>query len=254
MKKLFEKIDWKKLRIQSKKDWTIFWIFALLICFALGSHFGHRYDEWLFRFANPYMTYLNQPRSWAELMMFLLLFAIVVEAVLFIRKKPVKAKIFVLIGALLVPMVIVAGYRVHTNLIVSSLWKMEPKSANVYYYAENDNTKRLIIRKEDLSTEEWKQLIELCRNLTPVSDKATLEQLRQWYRDTEERHMYADGIQLFFDERWGHNYDFWLSVDDGKIYLWRGYSRSITWIKTEITFFEDNGLIEWLEKNYQMRK
>ena len=254
MKKMLEKIDWKKFRIQSKKDWTIFWIFALFICFALGSHFGHRYDNWLFQFANPYMMDLNQPHSWAELMVFLLLFAVVVEAVLFLCKKPVKAKIFVLIGALLVPMVIVAGYRIHTNLIVSSLWKMEPKSANVYYYAENDNTKRLIIRKEDLSKEEWQQLIELCSNLTPVSDEIALEQLRQWYKDTDERHMYADGIQLFFDEKWGHNYDFWLSVEDGKIYLQRGYSNSQAGIKMEITFFEDNGLIEWLEKNFQMRK
>lgn len=247
MKKLLEKIDWNKLRIQSKKDWTIFWIFALLICFALGAHFGGRYDKWLFQFANPYMMNLNQPRSWTELMVFLLLYAIVIEAVLFLCKKPVKAKIFVLIGALLVPLVIVASYRIHTNLIVSSLWKMEPENINVVYYAENDNTKRLILRKEDLSKEEWQQIIELCRNLTLVSDKLALEQLRQWYKDTDESHRYGDEIQLFFEEKWGHSYDFWLSVDDGIIYLWRGYSNSQTGIKTEITFFEDDGIVQWLE-------
>lgn len=248
MKKLFEKIDWKKLRIKSKKDWVIFWIFALLICFALGSHFGRRYDEWLFQFANPYMMELNQPQSWAELMVFLLLFAVVVEAVLFLLKKPVKTKIFVLIGGLLAPMVIVAGYRFHTNLIVSSLWRMEPKNVSVTYYGE-DKTKTLRIGKEDLSEEEIQQLIELCRNMTPVSDEAVKEQLRQWYKEyTEERHTHEEGIYLFFEEKWGQNYDFWLSVDDGKIYLWRGYSRSQTGIKTEITFFEDNGIKEWLDK------
>ena len=248
MKKLFEKIDWKKFRIQSKKDWVIFWIFALLICFALGSYFGGRYDKWLFQFANPYMMDLNQPHSWAELMVFLLIFAVVVEAVLFLCKKSVKIKIFMLISALLVPMVTAAGYRVHTNLIVSSLWKMEPNNVSVSYYGE-DKTKPLRIRKEDLSKEEMRQLIELCRNMTPVSDEAVLEQLWQWYKeDTEERHMYENGIYLFFDEKWGHNYDFWLSIDDGIIYLWRGYSSSQTGIKTEITFFEDNGIIQWLDK------
>lgn len=249
MKKLFEKIDWKKFRIRSKKDWIIFWIFAMLICFAAGTYVGRRYDNWLFQFANPYMSNLNQPESWAENMVFLLLFAVVVEVVLFICKKPVKAKIFVLIGALLVPMVIVAGYRIHTNLIVSSLWKMEPKNVNVGYYAEGDRTRSFIIRKENLSKEELRQLMELCRNMTPVSDELTQSLLRQWYQeDTTEHYMYGDDIQLMFDDKWGQGYHFWFKVYDGKIYQWRGYSSSPTGIKAEITFFEDNGITEWLEK------
>lgn len=244
MKELFEKIDWKKFRIRSKRDWIIFWIFAVLICYAAGSEYGNRIGNWLFRFSNPYMMNLNQPHSWGQLMGFLFVLAAVTEAVLFLCRKSVKAKILVLAGALLMPMVIVAGYRIHTNLIVSSLWKEEPAGVNIHYYTGADREHHLI-RKEELTEEEWQELIELCRNLKPVSDGKAQEELMQWYlEDTQEHFMYVDDIDLHFDEKYGHNYSFWIKIYDGKIYLWRGYSSS----KAEITFFEDNGITGWLEE------
>jgi len=80
MEKMLQKIDWDKFRIRSRRDWVIFWVFAALICYAAGSRYAYRADRWLFRFANPYMSDLNQPYTWGQLMVFLFLLAVVAEA------------------------------------------------------------------------------------------------------------------------------------------------------------------------------
>ena len=241
MTKVIEKIDWSKFRIRNRKDWVIFWVFAALICYAAGAHYDFWPDRWLFHFANPYMADTNQPHTWGQLIIFLCLFAVVIETVLFLCKKPVKVKILVLVGALLMPMVILAGYRIHTNLIVSSLWKEEPAAVTVF--GKNASSGKQDI-KIVLTEEERQEMLELCRNLTMVSDEETQELLRLWYLENDmEPFALANSIQLHFSENYGHHYDFRLRIYDGKVFLWRGYSSS----RTEITFFEDNGIVEWIE-------
>lgn len=233
MRQLIQKIDWNKFRIRNRRDWVIFWIFAALICYAVGLRYYYRFDQWLFPFANPYMTNLNQPYAWGQLMVFLMLLAVVVEVVLYLCKKPVKVKVLVLVGVLLMPMIILAGYRIHTDLIVSSLWKEEPEGIS--------------LRKEqqkELTEEEQGELLELCRTLTPVEDQETREVLKQWYQESDtDAFTDADYVSIRFSKKYGHNYSFNLRIYEGKVFIWRGYSAS----DEEITFFEDNGIVEWVE-------
>ena len=234
MRKLMEKIDWNKFRIRSRKDWVIFWVFAVFICYSAGLRYDHWPDRWLFQFANPYMTDINQPHTWGQLIPFLALLAVVTEVVLFLCRKPVKARILVLVGALLMPMIILAGYRIHTDLIVSSLWKEKPVGISLW----KDH-------RMELTEEEQKELLELCQNLTQVSDKETQELLKQWYLENDSSPFSeADDINIRFSEKYGHSYSFKLSVFDGKVFIWRGYGGS----NVEITFFEDNGIVELVEK------
>lgn len=244
MKNWLEKIDWDKLRIRNRRDWAIFWIFAALICYAVGSRFGFRNERWLLQFANPYMTDLNQPHSWGEAIGFCFLLAAVMETVLMLCKKSVKAKILVLIGVLLAPMLIVAGYKAHTDLIVSPFWKEEPVSVSIHLYGGEDGTEERSIDQRDLTPEQIRELMELCRTMTAVSDKGRQEELLQWYREASDQHMiYQDSIWLHFEESYGHGYSFLIRIYDGQIYLLRGFG-STGWL---ITFFEDNGIIQWLE-------
>ncbi len=233
MRQLIQKIDWNKFRIRSRKDWVIFWAFAALVCYAVGLRFYHRFDQWLFSFANPYMTNLNQPYTWGQLIVFLALFAAVAEVVLFLCKKSVKARVLVLVGALLMPMVILAGYRIHTDLIVSSLWKEEPE-----YISFRKG------QQMELTEEEQEEVLELCRTLTPIADQETRELLKQWYQESNtDAFTKADNLHIRFSKKYGHNYSFILRVYEGKVFIWRGYSAS----DEEITFFEDNGIVEWVE-------
>lgn len=233
MRQLIQKIDWNKFRIRNRKDWVIFWAFASLVCYAVGLRYYHRFDQWLFPFGNPYMTNLNQPYAWGQLLVFLALLAVVAEVVLFLCKKPVKARVLVLVGMLLMPMVILAGYRIHTDLIVSSLWKEEPEWVRLWKG-----------QRVELTEEEQGGLLELCRGLTPVSDRETQELLKQWYLENDNSPFTAaDLIEIRFSEKYGHSYSFCVHVFEGKVFIWRGYSAS----DVEITFFEDNGIVEWVE-------
>ncbi len=246
MRERMQKIDWSKFRIRSRKDWVIFWVFAVCICYAAGLQYSFRNEKWLFQFANPYMTNLNQPHVWGQLMGFLFFLAAVVEAVLFLCKKSAKAKILVLAGTLLVPVVLVAGYRIHTNLIVSSLWMEEPGGIGLQYSdtgagQDASSQARNILRTE----EQERKLLELCQTITPVSDNEMQEELMQWYREYGRdfaRSHYS--VSMHFRERYGHHYSFPLRICDGKVFLERGYSSS----GQEVTFFEDNGIVEWLEE------
>ena len=233
MRKLMRKIEWNKFRIRSRKDWVIFWVFAAFICYVAGLHYDYWPDRWLFQFANPYMTDINQPHTWGQLIPFLALLAVVAEVVLYLCRKPVKARILVLVVALLMPMFILAGYRIHTNLIVSSLWKEEPVGISLW----TDH-------RVELTEEEQKELLELCQNMTRVSDKEAQELLKQWYLENDASPFSeADNIDIRFSEKYGHNYSFKLRIFDGKVFIWRGYVGS----NVEITFFEDNGIVEWVE-------
>lgn len=233
MRQLVQKIDWNKFRIRGRKDWVIFWIFAALICYAVGLRYDARLNNWLFQYANPYMTNLNQPYAWGQLIVSLALLALVVEAVLFLCGKPVKAKVLVLAGVLLMPMVMLAGYRIHTDLIVSSLWKEAPESVTLWKE-----------QRIELTEEEQDELLELCRDLTMISDQETQKLLEEWYREDDKAAFTdADDVNIRFAKKYGHNYSFNLSVYEGKVFLWRGYSSS----DEEITFFEDNGIVGWVE-------
>lgn len=243
MRQLIEKVNWDKFRIRSRKDWVIFWIFAVLICYAVGQHYDYKPDRWLFPFANPYMTDINQPHAWGQMIPFLTLLAAVAEAVLFLCKKPVRAKVLVLAGVLLMPMLILAGYRIHTNLIVSSLWKEEPEFVRVRWSGADPGKGNIDVQLEG---EERQEMLELCRSLVPISDAETQNMLTEWHHEDNTNHfMEDDSVYLRFAEKYGHNYSFTLRLCDGKLYIWRGYGSSQ---KELITFFEDAGISGRMEE------
>jgi len=233
-----KRINWREIRIKNKKDWVIFWIFAGLVCYGISAGFEQRNGNWLFQFANPYMMRLNEPHTWGQLLAAVMLFAIVVEAVLFLRKKSVKAKVLVLIVLLFTPMLAVAGYRVNTNLIVSQLWQEEPGSITIRFHGQGEELES--IDGDRLTEEERQELLTLCKSMTIVSDSEKQEELMQWFRQSEGSFLNSDKVELRYGEKYGHNYRFTLWLEEGKIYLWRDNGA--------ITFFEDNGINAWMEE------
>lgn len=246
-----------KIYIKSKKDWGIFWIFAALLCYGLSSCFpAYGFKDFVFSYASPYMTNLNDPsEGWGRLLITLLLLAVTAEAVLFLRKGVrgrAAVMAAVLAAAVLMPFLISGLYRVHTDLIVSVLWEEEPQSVNIW--PETDSVtgeKGTGLRNEDLSEEQKHELLELCRNLTVISDEEELQNLENWYGESEDAFMNAAEVYLHFDEKYGHSYSFVLRLYEGKVYIWRGNGKQP---EQYLTFFEDNGITEWVEEIMQAAK
>lgn len=236
-----KQFDIKKFRIQSKRDWVIFWIFAILIAYMVGDTWNERINSMLRGIGNPWMTNLNEPQSYGRMIVAAILLAIVAEVVLFLCRKPFKAKLVVLLAGVLMPVALVGIYQLNCKLIVSVLWEEEPSSvflrgqeADVCLKMSNGGD---IV---DVSMEEYQIALEYCRNLTPVSDEEQEAGL-EWYLNAQSPFMGTDMISMYFPEKYGHSYSFSVRLHEGHVYLWRGYGND----DLEVTFFEDNGVTEW---------
>ena len=250
MKKQEKHILAEKFRIRRKRDWAVFWIFAGLLCYVLGGSFlSYRITDWLFQSGNPYMTNLNDPsQGWGRLMLALMLLAAVGEIVLIFCKKNRKGAIamaVLLAGACAVPFAIKGLYRVHTDLIVSSLWKEKPQTVSVWFGGGQEiGQTRYGLLDEDLSKEQKQELLEFCKNMTLVSDESERKALNEWYQETPSAFRDSTNIFIRYNRKYGHSYSFNLRIYEGKMFIWRGNGKQPV---QYVTFFEDNGLAEWME-------
>lgn len=249
---LTEKGIWERFRIRGKRDWAVFWIFTGLLCYVLGGRFlSYGITDWLFKSGNSCMTKLNDPSpGWGRLMIALMLLAVVAEVVLIICRRNRKGAIamaVLLAGACVVPFAVKGLYRVHTYLIVSSLWEEKPQTVSVWFWGKDQETGQTQygFLDEDLSKEQKQELLEFCKNLTMVSDESKLIELEEWYRETPSAFMDSTNIDIRYNRKYGHSYSFILRIYEGKIFIWRGNGKQSV---QYVTFFEDNGLVEWLEE------
>lgn len=126
----------KKIRIKSKKDWIIFWIFTTLIVYSICSDIGFRINDWLRGVGNIWLTNLNEPQSYGQLLATSVVMVIVVEVVLFLCRKSYKKKLVALVAGMIVAILIFGIYQMHCKLIVSVLWDKEPSSIWADFGAE----------------------------------------------------------------------------------------------------------------------
>lgn len=232
----------EELKISGRKDWVIFWFFAVMIAYVAGGLFGYRIDRWLGERSNLWITDLNVPSGYGRTIVAAFLLAAAAEAVLFLCRKPMKAKLAVLAAGLLFSLAAAGMYQVHCRLIVSVLWKEEaPRNAAVWLAGHGQELK---IRKNDGSvTEECRELLELCRSLEIITDSEELAECLSWYK-TEGDFAGSDNIWMTFPRKYGHGYSLNLHVQDGHIFLWRGYQG----YEPRITFFRDNGIVDWMDE------
>ena len=234
------KEEWKKdlkkeLKISGRKDWIIFWFFAVMISYVAGGWLARPINEWLGGMTGPWLTDLNMPSNYGRTIGAVLLLAALTEILLLFRKKNVKAKIGVAVAGVALAALIVGIHQVHCRLIVSVLHSEEPKSMTLFLDGRQE---RLV------SEEECRELLELCRGLEVITDSEELADCLVWYEEKGIGLGSANSVWLTFPQKYGHGYVLQLNVQDGYSYLWRGYLGD----EKRITFFRDNGLTEWLEE------
>lgn len=231
--------EWKKdlkkeLKISGRKDWIIFWFFAVMISYVAGGWLARPINEWLKGMTGPWLMNLNMPSNYGRTIGAVILLAALTEMLLLFRKKNVKAKIGVAVAGVVLTALIVGIHQVHCRLIVSVLHSQEPESMTLFL----EGTQERLIGEE-----ERQELLELCRSLEVITDSEEQEACLSWYKAKDQR-IAADRVWLSFPQKYGHGYVLHLNVQDGYIYLWRGYQGQ----EGLISFFRDNGLTEWLEE------
>lgn len=231
----------EKCRIKNRRDWVIFWVFTILVVYALASRWHFQLDNWMLRFSNPYLTNLNAPSGYGRMMIAAGIIMIIVEITLFLCRKSRKAKIAALAAGVAVILLTFWAYRIHCDLIVSVMTE-EPES--VYMWTNEGDWQNGTMISEQMTEEEKDELLTLCIGLTPVSKEEALAG-EAWYRDYDISARAEDMIVCRYAKRYGHSYQYSICVYDGHIYIRRGYDNRKQIL---LTFMEDNGLVEFLEE------
>lgn len=226
-------LNMEKWKIKTKKDWCIAFLFAALIAYCLSYFYSMSMEDFLRQYSNPFLTNMNEPRSYGNWMFTVVVMCILVELVILLKKRSLKEKILVpLAGAALV-ILLFGGYLLNCNLIVSVMYEETPVSIS---WDKGDEEKSLLV--------DGQQLVEYCTTLQPVS-KAENEKLTEEFMNAEGNwFMDAQSIWIHYPEKYGHNFVLLVRVYEEKIFVWKGYGNGQ---KPVITFFENNGLIELLK-------
>lgn len=224
------------LKIKTKKDWVIAFIFALLIVYGITTRFSFRLQSFLLEYGNPRLTNMNQPRSYGNLIITVLVMTLLIEILLAAYHKSVKMKVTILLAGIVCSVFLFAGYLINCNLIVSVMGKEEPVSVHANGWATNIAL--------TMSKEQQDKLVSYCETLQPVSK----EQEKK-----SESTFYADGnitgdsllIWIVYPKKYGHNYDLMVCVYDNMIFVRKGYNYRD---KEIVTFYKDNGLVSFINQ------
>lgn len=234
-----KKPDFSKIKVATKKDWIIFWVFAVLATYAAAGFIDDRIEQSLRAFVSPWLWEGNEPHSYGRMMVAAVIMALEVEVVCFLKRKRAWVKLSVLAVGVLVPAALVGMYFFNCHLIVSVLWNEEPSHLYVTWKDPEDNRAQTYYP----TPEEREELLKFCRNLTVVSDKELQEEFKTWSRESRS-FFRQDSISINFPEKYGHHYSLNLYVWGDYFYFFKGHGRGN---ENVITLFEDNGLIQYME-------
>lgn len=226
----------KKLKIQTKKDWGIAFIFSTLVIYASTNPFSSRIQAWLLQFGNPKLTNLNQPASYGNVMITVLVLTVLTELLLILYRKSLKYRLIVPIAGLALSAGLFAGYLFNCDLIVSVMEKDVPAEVSIGGWGHSVSI--------NLTEEEKRHLIRLCETLQPVSPEKDAALKERFYQPGVEATSNSIRIWISYPPLYGHNFSLIVCVYEDMIFVRKGYGNSH---KEIVTFFEDNGILELLD-------
>ena len=224
------------IKIKTKIDRVIAFIFSLLIIYGITTRFSYRMQAILLEYGNSKLTNMNQPGGYSNLILTVLIMTLLIEILLIAYRKPLIIKIITLVAGILCTLLLFAGYLFNCNLIVSVLGHEEPVSVSANGWGTDIN---LTMNKGQQDT-----LVSYCESLEPVSQDQEKEL---------ESTFYANGnitgnsllIWITYPQKYGHNYDLMVCVYDDMIFIRKGYNNKS---KEIVTFYKDNGLLSFINQ------
>ncbi len=235
------KIDQENpLGIKSKKDWVITFLFAFLIVYAISTRFSRQVDNWLFNFTPAFFSDWNQLKSYGNWLITIPVMTFLTEIVLFIYRKSRKVKLLTLAGAMVLCLGVFFGYQLHSSLVVSVMDRKEPEGVNFDVRMGDGSWKQA-----ELSAAEKEELVSLCKSLRPLLEEEQKELYAAYKNSEGDWFMNADEIRIHYPKQYGHDFILNVRIYDGHIYVRKGYNEKQ---KELITFYEDNGLLEAVER------
>lgn len=224
----------KNLKIKTKRDWCIAAVFTTFIVYAISTRFSQTFQSILLKYGNPMMTNMNQPKSYGNVMFTIAAMVIIVEAMLFIHKKPKWVMGLLGVVGIFSVVAVFQLYLYNVDKIVSVTEEADGGYVSIGYWANDDWR---------VDEEKAKEIFDLCEKLEPLPESEQAEIEKEL---AENDDFTADSILIWaqYPEKYGHNFDLMVCIYEDKIFVNKGYDNKGRDI---VTFFDDNGLLEMVD-------
>ncbi len=222
----------RKLRIKTKKDWVIAYIFMTLVVYGISTRFD--FQSRLLKYGNPMMTQLNQPKSYGNVIFTIVCMTLITEIISFCKKKSIKCMCMIAVAGCVLSLLTFNLYVWNTDKIVTVKDEEQGVLSHVGYWGG-----------DEVEVTEKERIIELCEKLEPVSEEEQVRLEQEYFAD-EDYLIDSVTIWITYPEKYGHNFSLKVSVHGESVYVWKGYDNHQ---KDIVTFYEDNGIVDLVKED-----
>lgn len=224
----------EKWKIKSKKDRCLAFVFTALIIYGFSKYFTVRLDTLLMGITDARLTELNQPSGYGNVAVTLFIMGMITAAVSAAKKRSFKRILLPAAAGFLAFLVCIAAYVIHCELLIRVPQRFCPDFVWVSGSSLSDNGFSKDFSEED---EDMLRLVSLCASLQELP-REEQKRLQEDFVYDYDREIH---IWLRYPEKYFHSYSLIVRIQDNQIFILRNSGR-------RVTFFEDNGLLEEIEK------
>ena len=222
----------QKLKIKSKRDWFIAFIFSFLFIYLIVLRFQPIINECLLPLTPDKISFFNQPDDLGVYAVTVLVMSGLSIGVMIYKKVKGKYLALALAGGIVIAGAIMGSYSYQCHLILKIPAEYRPEAVMVSYYDKRNDTH--IDYTLDEETKE--QIVDRVLALERISKE---EQRDISDFDDSGSEM---SIMVWYPLNNGYSYELWVSIKDNVIRIHKGHS-----LETD-PIYQDNGLLEILEK------
>ena len=218
-------------KIKTGKDWCLAFLFAALMVYvAVVRFFQWKVLDFMQKFMPDKMSNMNLPGGYGTVLFWALIMALLVMAVLALRRQKRKYIAAAGLAGFLIADCALGGFVYHCRLIVQRGTEEPAASAWICF---EDGTEQMKLAAGD-ETLGRLQALAFSLERQPAERQ---EELRALVRDGGKERSF---VWFSFPDKYFHGYDPIFYIEDGLIYMNRRAG--------DVVFYKDNGLTECMEE------
>ncbi len=224
------------IQIKSKKDWCIAFILAFLIVYALTGSFSRTFQELLLPISNFRLTEMNQPASYGNFIVTVLIMTFLTTIVMTCLHKSKKLILMILLGGLLLSSAVLKIYQLHCDLIVSVINTEDPGTIAVFKTGRSSDY--------ELTADQELEIINYCLSLEPAEAPEAARMKERLNQAGVDKFADSWNIWIPYGRKYGHYFTYMIYGFEDIVYIHNGYGYGN---KELITICADNGLVGYLD-------
>lgn len=225
----------QKLRIKTKRDWLIAFVFAFLLTYVIVLRFRGEINEFLLPLTPDRISFFNQPENQGVYAVTVLVMSVLTIGVMIYKKIRGKYIALALAAGIVIAGAAIGSYYYECHLMLKVPSEYQPEDVSVFCLGGPEASHG----SYKLDEETKAQLVDKVLTLEPLSKE---EEKRQRDRSNMEDNGEETSVSISYPKQHGQSYHIWVGVRDGVIRIHKGHSPNSDPI------YKDNGLLGLIEQ------